>query len=160
MEKEQVLSKLNDYIIWMESLKTIPEQIASLPYKEGKWSPNEIVMHMAEWDRFTREERLPDMKEGKELEDVPWGPFNDAAASLARKQTFAETIEYAKKQRQRNIDALKKIDDSQWDESFKIGGHALSIREYFSDFIHHDLHHKEQIESVRSAVENNYSNGI
>lgn len=146
MEKEEILQQHTEYIKWIESLSKLTKEESTTPYKEDKWSPNEIIMHLAEWDRFTLEERMPYMKEGEKLESFPnFEAFNAKAAARAHEQTFEETLAYAKNQRQSIIQKLQQIDEQEWDKIFFIGNHEVTIRGYFQDFIEHDLHHKQQI---------------
>ena len=150
MRKQQIIESHENYQTWLDSLKEFSSEQAMSPYAPGKWSPNEIVMHLAEWDRFTTEERLPHMKEGAKLDEFPaFNEFNAKAAARAAEQTFEETVAYAKSERQRITQQLEKINDSEWDKGFHIGDHALSIISYFTDFSEHDEHHKRQIEQVR-----------
>ncbi|WP_391206190.1 DinB family protein [Psychrobacillus sp. L4] len=149
MKKEEILEHQRNYIAWIETLQELSEELATSPYAEGKWSPNEIVMHLAEWDRFTLEERLPQMKEGEKLERFPdFEGFNAKAAGRAQGLAFKETLRYAKQQRQAIIEQLQEIDEVEWDKVFFIGEHQLSIRNYFTDFIEHDNHHKMQISNI------------
>ncbi|MEI4771502.1 DinB family protein [Psychrobacillus sp. FJAT-51614] len=146
MSKEEILKAHIEYVNWLDELTNLNEMKGNTPYKEGKWSPNEIVMHLAEWDRFTLEERIPFMKEGAILETFPnFEVFNAKAAARANEQTFAETLAYAKQQRQAIMEQLQQIDEVEWDKIFNIGEHEVTIRNYFVDFIEHDLHHKNQI---------------
>ncbi|MDW0118707.1 DinB family protein [Sporosarcina thermotolerans] len=153
MSKSEIIKDLTKYIDWIDSLQTLSEQQANAPYQEGKWSPKEILMHMAEWDRFTVEERLPEMQEGNVLKNVPFEPFNKEAARLANEKTFEEIRNYAKEQRERILKQLQLVDETDWIKEFKIGNHSMSIKQYFADFVWHDSHHKEQIESVRKDEE-------
>lgn len=149
MSKHEIVEDLAKYVEWVDSLQTLTEQQADTPYQEGKWSPKEILMHMAEWDRITLEQRLPNMKESEKLEDLPWEPVNANAAKLANEHTFEEVLGFAKRYRQQLLEALDEIDEAEWTKLFHIGEHVLTIKEYFSDFAWHDSHHKEQIESIR-----------
>ncbi|EPD49372.1 DinB family protein [Paenisporosarcina sp. FSL H8-0542] len=152
MKKQQILETHKNYQTWLDSLQEMNKEQAMSPYAPGKWSPNEIVMHLAEWDRFTFEERLPVMKEGAKLESFPaFDEFNAKAASRAAEQTFEETVTYAKNERQRITQKLEELDEIEWDKGFHIGDHALSITSYFTDFSQHDEHHKRQIEQVRGS---------
>ncbi|WP_017382039.1 DinB family protein [Paenisporosarcina sp. TG-14] len=151
MNKQQIIEIHKKYQVWLNSLKELSNDEAMSPYAPGKWSPNVIIMHLAQWDRFTFEDRLPLMKEGAKLEKFPaFEEFNAKAAALASQQTFEETIAYAKEQRQRITKKLEEINDSEWHKEFNIGNHSLSIMSYFTDFSEHDEHHKRQIERVRS----------
>lgn len=150
MKKQEIIEAQKNYISWVESLLELSEEQARTPYQPEKWSPKEIVMHLAEWDRFSFEERLPYMKEGAKLERFPeFEKFNSEAAKRASVQTFEETIAYAKSERQRITQRLEEIDENEWNKKFHIGDHALSITNYFTDFSEHDEHHKQQIESIR-----------
>lgn len=146
---EKIMNNLKKYLEWVDSLHSLTEQQAVAPYQEGKWSPKEILMHMAEWDRFTLEDRLQRMKESEKLEDVEWGPFNEQAAKLAKEYSFDEVIALAKQHRRQIIEWLEGMDDEEWTQPFNIGEHVLTLKDYFSDFASHDSHHKEQIESIR-----------
>lgn len=145
---KEIINELKKYLKWLDSLHSLSEEQAT-PYEEGKWSPKEILMHMAEWDRFTYEHRLQRMKQSEKLEDVAWGPFNEQAATLAKKYLFNEVIALAKQHRQQIIEWLEEVETAEWKRPFNIGEHVLTLEKYFSDFAWHDSHHKEQIESIR-----------
>ena len=150
MKKLDIVAKQLEYVTWLDTLTSLSEESAKTPYQPGKWSPKEIIMHLAEWDRFTFEERLPHMKEGAVLEKFPaFEEFNAKAAARASQQTFEETIAHAKRERQRITNQIKEVNEQQWSEKFQIGKNTLSIEEYFTDFSEHDEHHKRQIEIVR-----------
>ena len=139
MTKEELLIAHREYINWLDSLTTLDEWKANVPYAKGKWSPNVIVMHLAKWDQYTVEQRLPSMKEGEKLERFPdFETFNAKAAALAHEQTFKKTLSYAKKQRQYIIEKLQQTDEIEWYKVFYIGESELSIRSYFMDFLEHD----------------------
>lgn len=153
--KAKILDSHSKYQEWLDSLHELTTEQAMSAYAPGKWSPNEIVMHLAEWDRFTREERLPHMKEGAKLEKFPaFDEFNANAAARAQKQTFEETISYAKQQREQITQNLETVDEGDWTKEFFIGEHTLSINSYFADFAEHDEHHKRQIENARGIRSN------
>ncbi|MCM3712185.1 DinB family protein [Sporosarcina luteola] len=145
----EIMNNLKKYLEWADSLSSLTEQQADAPYQEGRWSPKEILMHMAEWDRFTLEHRLRRLGESEILEDVEWGPFNERAAILAKEYSFDEVIELATQYRQQIIDWLEGVDETEWTKPFNIGEHVLTLEEYFTDFAWHDSHHKKQIESIR-----------
>ena len=86
------------------------------------------------------------MKEGEIHERYPdFQEFNAKAAASANKQTFKGTLAHAKEQRTKIMEQLQKIEETEWDKIFYIGEHSMSIRQYFTDFIEHDLHHMVQI---------------
>lgn len=147
--KEELLKSYNEYINWLDSLYIFDEIRATTPYAIGKWSPNEIVMHLAEWDRFTVEQRLPNMKEGERFEGYPdFEAFNAKAAALAHEQTFKETLSYARKQRQKIIEKLQQIDEIECNKAFYIGNSTCTVRSYFKGFLEHDAYHRNQISAL------------
>ncbi|QTD40262.1 DinB family protein [Sporosarcina sp. Te-1] len=150
---EHIISGLQQYVQWVESLRALPEKDASMPYADGKWSPKEILMHMAEWDRFTLEERLPYMKDsskvGEVLTDIPFNAFNAEAARKAKELTFDEIRIYAVDMRSRLLSDLAQLEEEQWDAPIRIGEFTITTRQYFADFIEHDKHHKMQIDSLQ-----------
>ena len=149
MTKDEILEHKKNYILWLDTLLELTEEQAGTPYLPGKWSPNEIIGHLAEWDRFSFEKRLPYMKSGARLERFPeFEQFNYEAAVRANKHTFAETVDYAKEERLRLIEKLEQLGEEEWDTEFFIGEQSLSIKKYFTGFIAHDKHHKQQIESI------------
>lgn len=149
LTKDELLKAHQGYINWLDSLATLEEAKAITPYAVGKWSPNEIIMHLAEWNRFTLEQRLPKMKEGEKHERFPdFETFNAKAAALAHEQTFKETLSYAKKQRQRIIEKLHQTNEIEWDKIFFIGENESSIRSYFTGFLKHDEHHRKQVSLI------------
>jgi len=149
MSKDEILEKKKNYILWLDALLGLTEEQAGTPYLPGKWSSKEIIWHVAEWDRFSTEKRLPYMKSGARLAGFPeFEQFNAEAAVRANKHTFKETVDYAKEERLRLIEKLAQLDDEEWDKEFFIGDRALSISNYFTGFISHDEHHKQQIESI------------
>lgn len=150
MSKEQVLSLHEEYQSWLNSLVEILGEKAEQPYTEGKWSPKEIIIHLAEWDRFTLEERLPLMLKGAQIEGFPeFQQFNDDAALKARNYSFEEAIEYAKLQRQLITNKLRTLADETWCVEFTIGKHVRTISSYFLGFAEHDAHHRKQIETIK-----------
>ncbi|MBB4826839.1 putative damage-inducible protein DinB [Sporosarcina luteola] len=151
--EEKIIAGLQLYIQWVETLGSLSEQEAALPYADGKWSPKEILMHMAEWDRLTIEERLAYMKDSSTFHevpaDIPFDEFNAEAARKAKDKTFDEIRMYAIEMRRRLLSELALLEGEQWDASIPIGEFTISIRQYFSDFIEHDKHHKTQLDSLQ-----------
>ena len=149
MSKDEILISHKHYLEWIGTLSLLGEEKANTPYAEGKWSPNEIVMHLAEWDRFTLYERMPLLKEGKKFDPFPdFELYNAKAAAQAHKQIFEETLMYAKGQRKAIIEQLEQIDEVEWDKVFYIGNKKITTRSYFIGVIEHDNHHKIQISSI------------
>ncbi|PSL27135.1 DinB family protein [Planomicrobium soli] len=150
MEKKQVLEAYKEYEIYLASLQTAiqDEKVAHTPCTEGKWSVAQIVRHLAEWDRFVREERLPHMKEGASLEgfeDVD--EFNRQAVEGVEEMKFPEILVHAQKERALLRQAIERMDEASWHARFTAGGKETSPAEYFGGMLEHDQHHIEEINS-------------
>ena len=61
MEKGEVVKAYKEYEQYLSALAASCRSVEDVhaPIAEGKWSVAEIVMHLAEWDRYIREQRLP-----------------------------------------------------------------------------------------------------
>lgn len=150
MEKEQVLAAFQDYEIYLASLTTSvkTDADAHVPIAEGKWSIAEIIMHLAEWDRFVRTQRLPHIKEGQPVENFPdVDAFNRTAVEPAGRMSFSAVLAYAQKERALLAKEIEEMDAAQWNEAFKAGGKNTSAAVYFEGVVQHDEHHRQQIDA-------------
>ena len=150
MEKAQVFDAYREYEVYLASLQTAiqTEKQAHTPCTEGKWSVAQIVMHLAEWDRYIREERLPYMKEGATIEgfeDVD--EFNRKAVAGVEEMKFPAIVSHAQKQRALLRQAIEKMDDAAWNAHFTAGNKKISPASYFGGILEHDRHHIQQINS-------------
>ncbi|MGI2329736.1 DinB family protein [Planococcus sp. YIM B11945] len=150
MEKARVLEAYKEYEVYLTSLQTAiqDETVAHTPCTEGKWSIAQIIMHLAEWDRFVREERLPYMKEGSNLAgfgDVD--EFNRKAVKGVEEMKFSEILAHAQKERALLRQAIEELDEQNWHARFSAGGKETSPAVYFGGMLEHDHHHIEQINS-------------
>ncbi|TWT06229.1 DinB family protein [Planomicrobium sp. CPCC 101079] len=150
MEKTQVLEAYKEYEVYLASLQTAiqDEKVAHTPFTEGKWSVAQIVMHLAEWDRFVREERLPQMKEDANIEgfeDVD--EFNRKAVEGVEEMKFPKILAHAQQERALLRQAIEGMDESNWHARFTAGGKETSPSDYFAGMLEHDHHHIEQINS-------------
>ncbi|MCJ1908478.1 DinB family protein [Planococcus ruber] len=149
MEKMQLIDGLNDYEVFLASLNTSvrTEAEANTPIAEGKWSIAQIIMHLAEWDRFMREERLPQMEQGGEVERLPdVDAFNEAAVKPVASMKFQEVLAHAQKQRALLVREIEGMSDARWHFRFRIGQREMDPAAYFAGILEHDAHHRQQIE--------------
>lgn len=148
MEKSQVLAAYKEYEVYLASLQTAiqTEDQAHTPCTEGKWSVAQILMHLAEWDCFVREERLPFMKEGAHIERLEkTDEFNRQAIAGVEEKKFHEILAHAQKQRALLRQAIEEMDDATWHAKFMSGEKETSPAEYFSGLLEHDQNHIQQI---------------
>lgn len=150
MEQQQVLQAFDGYEVYMESLqKTLSDSNdAHKPIADGKWSIAQMVMHLAEWDRFIRSERLPHMKEGAHLEPLPEvDEFNRRAIDKAEMTEFAAIVTQAIEERRMLKEQLASATPSQWDAIFYVDDKEMTMGRYFGDLAKHDAHHFKQIDT-------------
>ena len=150
MEKEQVLAAFQDYEIYLASLNTSikTDADAHVSIAEGKWSIAEIIMHLAEWDRFIREQRLPHIKEGQPVENFPdLDAFNRTAVEPVARMSFSEVLAHAQKERALLAKEIEEMDAAQWKTPFKTGGENTNAAAYFEGVVQHDTHHRQQIDA-------------
>lgn len=149
IRKEQVLEAYQEYEIYLASLNTAlkTEADAHTPIAQGKWSLAEMILHLAEWDRFIREERLPLLKAGAEVAPFPdVDAFNAAAAAPAKQLAFSEVLAHAQKERALLAKDIEELDEIQWNAAFKVGSRETTVSSYVAGFLQHDAHHRGQID--------------
>ncbi|WKA54882.1 DinB family protein [Planococcus shixiaomingii] len=148
MEKTQVFNAYKEYEVYLASLQTAiqTEDQAHTPCTEGKWSVAQILMQLAEWDRFVREERVPLMKEGARIERLEnTDEFNRKAIAGVEEKKFPEILAHAQKQRALLRQAIEKMDDAAWHARFMSGKKETSPAEYFAELLEHDQNYIQQI---------------
>ena len=150
MEQQQVLQAFDEYKVYMESLqKTLSEPAdAYKPIADGKWSIAQMVMHLAEWDRFIRRERLPHMEQGIHLEPLPEvDEFNRRAIDKAKTMEFPAIVAEAIEERRLLKEQLASATPGQWEAVFYVDDKEITMGRYFEDLTKHDAHHFKQIDT-------------
>ncbi|WP_052131618.1 DinB family protein [Planococcus sp. CAU13] len=150
MEKEQLLEAFTEYEVYLASLNTRikTDEAAHEPIVEGKWSVSEIIAHLGAWDRFMREERLPFMKEGADIEPLPdVDAFNRKAVEHVRNTEFPSVLANAQKQRALLAKAIEEMDPADFKAPFAVGSHQTDAADYFEGLLSHDAHHRRQIDA-------------
>ncbi|WP_158599131.1 DinB family protein [Planococcus salinus] len=150
MERERVLEAFRDYEMYLASLRTSikNDEDAREPIAEGKWSIAEIILHLAEWDRFIREERLPFIRSGKAFASYPEvDDFNRRAVTKVDELKFPDILAHAQKRRALVGKEIEKLEPHEWSAPFTIGDSKVSFASYFEGIVEHDRHHIRQIDS-------------
>ncbi|MDF2039497.1 DinB family protein [Cytobacillus oceanisediminis] len=146
MKKQEIITHYESFSVWLESLKDLGQENWLKPVSAGKWPVSAVVAHLLFWDRYSLEERFPFFKEGSVLESYPdFQSVNDAAGEYAKKHAQLEIIEELLSVRRQFLRMLECMSEEKLDTAFKIGSTSLTVRDYFADFIEHDIHHKKQI---------------
>lgn len=146
MQKEQLLEHYDEFSEWIEALKQLDDRTWHTPISEGKWSVSAIVAHILLWDEYSLRERFPNFREGAILQPFPnFQTINDQAKDHAEKTEQNDIIETLLSVRNKYMEILKAFTEEDLQTSFRIGEHTLTIKDYFIDFVEHDLHHQKQI---------------
>lgn len=101
---------------------------------------------MMYWDKNSLELMVPNMSEGAVLFFVDIECHNQEAALFAQSYESLDTLldDLLKTRRQ-----LLQLLEERYDEGtrFKIDNHNYTYKKFVNIFIHHDQHHKRQIEA-------------
>lgn len=147
---EQIKQEHESFLKWVNNLKTISNNTWSSPYTDGKWSPSEIIAHLLFWDRFMLSLSIIDVQPGDCLPDFP--PIqeeNERAAKYAREiESKEQLIEEFIETRKNFLSQINELNEDQLNIPFKVGNHSYTVLSLLEDFQGHDLHHKQQIQSV------------
>lgn len=147
---EQLLEQFESF---NEFAKTIDDVTWITPISAGKWTVKEVISHLWNWDVYTLEVMLPQMKDQVEIpEFADHDTYNLIAVEKAKEfydreamiRTFIETRTYL-------IDQFRILDNPEM--KFWIGNDKIpySLDRYIEIFVHHDDHHKRQIEKLCEA---------
>lgn len=150
MEQKQILQAFEEYEVYMKSLqKTLSQtEDAHKPIADGKWSVAQMVMHLAEWDRFIRSERLPHMQAGAHLDTLPEvDAFNRRAIDKANTLDFPAIVSHAIAERRALRQELAAMTAEQWRAVFYVAQKEMTMGEYFAGITEHDAHHFKQIDA-------------
>ncbi|WP_404406662.1 DinB family protein [Jeotgalibacillus malaysiensis] len=135
------------YFSWLEDLRGMDSTAFFQPIAEGKWSPAAIVMHMAAWDHYTLDDRIPQISEGAILDKFPdFQKFNEQSWKKADSGlTQNDIIDEARNERELLMETVRTMDKDKLHASFSIGDHAMTTAGYITRFSGHDRHHMKQI---------------
>jgi uncharacterized damage-inducible protein DinB len=142
--------KLTD---WLESLKEMPDEYWLKPIKEGKWSVGEIVSHLKAWDVFVWEERVSYFVSGERIPSKPFDPeeINRKAAEVAKSGISKnELIDKVIVCRLHVAKMLEEVRDDIWEKKIELGKSFVTLSEYISGLVEHDVHHQKQIQEFLS----------
>jgi hypothetical protein len=125
------------------------------PIAEGKWSTAEIISHISFWDKYIREEMLPQMKKDAVIDSIDIEVLNKQAANYAISGVSKQHLLHKQlEERKQLVSTLKKKSEEEFSPRFTLNGEKIdqysgcphTIFNYMAAFIWHDNHHKKQIE--------------
>lgn len=144
---KKLLEQFEDFNDFVNSIDDVTWQ---KPISPGKWTVKEVVAHIWNWDTYTLNTMLPHIKDQAKLPGfVDHDTHNSLAIERAKEftdrdsmiKTFIET-------RTHLVNQLHKVDPSEI--RFFIGNdkRPYTYERYLKIFVHHDQHHKKQIENL------------
>ncbi|MBS4189028.1 DinB family protein [Bacillus sp. FJAT-49705] len=146
MKIQEIRNHYELFSEWLQSLKQLEIGYWSQPLDEGNWSIGAVISHFLFWDKYSIEKRFPYFDEGARLDRFPdFQSVNDKAEEYAKKVSKNELIDELLKIRNQYLSMLSEITEEKLETSFFIGDHELSIKDYFVDFVEHDIHHQKQV---------------
>ncbi|MFA1820221.1 hypothetical protein ACDX78_08550 [Virgibacillus oceani] len=80
---QDLINDFEKFNHFVSSLKTMEEPLFFQPIAKGKWATAEIISHMSCWDKYIREEMLPQMKLDAVIESIDIETLNKQAADYA-----------------------------------------------------------------------------
>ncbi|WP_416150263.1 DinB family protein [Salipaludibacillus sp. HK11] len=80
---QDLINDFDNFKLYVNSLRTMEENLFSEPIAEGKWSTAEIISHISFWDKYIREETLPKMKMNAVIESIDFDTLNKQAEKYA-----------------------------------------------------------------------------
>jgi len=147
----KMLNQFAEFIVYVESLKSKFTQDAWLnPIAPGKWTLKELICHLWNWDVYSIEKMIPLIKDGAQLPAfVNFDSYNNVAIEKAKLfNDFESLINQFVETRREMIKKIEEIYDPSILFTIGKGKMQISIDSYVKIFVHHDDHHKKQIEEM------------
>ncbi|GGJ75234.1 DinB family protein [Virgibacillus salexigens] len=158
---EDLIDDFEGFNSYVSSLKTIEETLFFAPIAEGKWSIAEIISHISFWDRYIREETLPQMKSNAVIESIDFETLNGQAEKYALSGVSQRHLLQQKlEERTLLASELRKKDENEFfikftlngEEIDKYSGYPHTIFNYIAGFQWHDNHHRQQIDGFLKEI--------
>lgn len=150
MKIEQLKTYYIEFIDWTQSLKQLTDIQWHTPIGSEKWSIAAVITHLLFWDKYSLEERFPLFNEGAILSPYPnFEELNIRARDYAEKvATKEEILDELIETRKAYLSLLEGMTPEDLAISFQIDKHKMTVKEYLTGFIEHDLHHQKQIHNT------------
>ncbi|WP_100010240.1 DinB family protein [Lentibacillus sediminis] len=152
---EDLINDFEAFNGYVNSLKTMEETHFFEPIAEGKWSVAEIISHISFWDKYIREEMLPQMKRDAVIESIDIEELNKLAASYALSGVSQQhLLDKQLEERTQLVSDLRRKSEEEFFATYTLNGEEVdeysgyphSIFNYIAAFIWHDNHHSKQID--------------
>lgn len=146
--KQQLIDEFTDFVSFVEKLRRVDHDKWNTPIAKGKWSPKEIIAHIAFWDKFFLEEFFQKINSGeKVIFQLPdFEIFNRRAIDWAKEKSKSEIIDLTIQYRNEVIYHINSFSEKVFTkEHNRAGNYKISAYTYLTTFIPHDQHHMTQI---------------
>ncbi|RIJ64503.1 DinB family protein [Rummeliibacillus sp. POC4] len=149
-----IINEFSKYSSWLNTLEDMEEILWSKPIAKGKWSVNEIIAHIKNWDHHLLYEVIPAVQSGKGMEFPDFNTHNKIASNYAKFGiSKSKLLEEAKNTRKRLVKELNELPNELLNKSVTSNGVShcphtgtpYSLIYIVKEFIDHDHHHKGQI---------------
>jgi len=144
-----LIEQLDDYTLFVTTLREIDNRMWTASIGEGKWSVRDIVSHIMMWDKNFLDKTLPKLLKQEPVileEDADVQGFNDQAVEFGKTLTQEELLEKAIFCRSEIVSQLKELPGSTFLMAFS-EHNSFTLASFLQNlFVSHDTHHKKQIE--------------
>ncbi|MBD8033344.1 MULTISPECIES: DinB family protein [Solibacillus] len=153
-EKSEIIEHHQNFLLFLQRMKTLDECLLRKPIGERKWSIIEIVGHFYPWDEFVLQHRIPYLLAGKSLPKAPSAEdFNIHSSFIARTETIEKTFEKCIRIREDLLNQLNQIPEEKWLIKLQIKDSTLTLYEYLKGLMEHDIHHINQMKFTLNKVD-------
>ncbi|MBM7703045.1 DinB family protein [Metabacillus iocasae] len=142
------LKLLEDASLLMNHFKHVDDDMFFSPIEEDKWSLAGMVEHLRFWDRYLINERIPYFTEGAQLSrsDIDVDGVNQQSETNAQSGiSKEELIEQFISTRKQLVQQLETIP---LETVFSIEHQTMTVNQFISQLIEHDLHHLQQMVKI------------
>ncbi|KIL35673.1 hypothetical protein SD71_12300 [Cohnella kolymensis] len=145
------LHQFESWIDYVNSLTDLPPEKQLQPLGEGKWAVRDVIAHMVKWDEFFWEHAIRAIAQHQPLtyHSLDYNVFNQEAMGICSRMEWKQLLEETIQIRRKLVKAVSDIDESQYEITHHdADGNPFTIHAYLEDFIHHDAHHRRQMDQV------------
>ncbi|MBW7475462.1 DinB family protein [Paenibacillus oenotherae] len=156
-KRDELIQQLSELAQWYASLASIG-QGWHRPIKEDKWCAAEIVAHLMKWDEYLLADVLPQVSaaSGGSVQFPDHDNYNAASSAYARSGISPSALlQQAGETRGELVRRLGGMTEEQFFRPIAVNGYTncprtgslYSLGYLLWEFISHDGHHREQIET-------------
>jgi uncharacterized damage-inducible protein DinB len=144
------IDEFKELIPWVELLRDVNDQIWTTPIALGKWSIQGIISHIMLWDKYFLENAIIPINKHSAItiQELDFDEFNKNAMQYGRTQTREDLVQQTIHYRVEILRHITTLSDEDYLKEYP----NFFVPQYIIDFVAHDNHHREQIESFLSGL--------